>query len=108
MNQPRCLLCTVTAVHDGYALVRSVSRAPLGGRLLSACMLASLQGKDVKVQPPYAFKRVQGAQGQWEVGFCLLPVVSFGHSYERLHLCAEQDRNKIAPAVPVHGNVSGL
>jgi hypothetical protein len=58
--------CAVTAVHDGYALVRSIARAPLGGRLLSGCMLASLQAKGVAVQPPYSFKRVQGAAGQWE------------------------------------------
>ena len=61
------LAAAVTAVHDGYALTKSVSRAPIGGRLLSQCMLASVQAKGVVVQPPYAFKRVQVPSGQWEV-----------------------------------------
>ena len=59
----------VTAVHDGYALHRSVARGPLGGALLSRCMLASLGARGTLLRPPHAFRRVQGPPpaGQWEV-----------------------------------------
>ena len=61
----------VAAVHDGYLLTKSIVRAPIGGQLLSQCMLQSAQAKGTVVQPAYSFKRVQTAAGQWEVGRCL-------------------------------------
>ena len=60
----------VAAVHDGYLLTKSIVRAPVGGQLLSQCMLQSAQAKGTVVQPAYSFKRVQTAASQWEVRRC--------------------------------------
>ena len=72
-SAPMCARA-VTAVHDGYALAKSVARGPLGGALLSRCMLASLGARGTPLRPPYAFRRVQGPPpaSQWEVRACLL------------------------------------
>ncbi len=59
---------TVAAVHDGYVLNKTIHRAPLGGHLLTRCMLASVHDKgDVAVRPRYAFSRKELAPGQFEV-----------------------------------------
>ena len=60
----------MAAVHDGYLLTKSIVRAPVGGQLLSHCMLQSAQAKGTVVQPAYSFKRAQTAAGQWEVRRC--------------------------------------
>lgn len=57
----------VTAVHDGYVLRKSITRAPIGGRLLDSCTLQSVESKGVVVRPSYSFKRHLSASGQWEV-----------------------------------------
>ena len=79
----------VTAVHDGYALAKSVSRGPLGGALLSRCMLASLGARGTPLRPPYAFRRVQGPPPacQWEVR---VPVLCACHTGGGQFLLREQ------------------
>jgi hypothetical protein len=41
-----CLANAVAGVHDGYVLTKSVSRSPIGGRLLNSCLQKDAQ------QPP--------------------------------------------------------
>lgn len=57
----------VSAVHDGYVLQKSIARAPIGGKLLTQCMLQSIESKGITVKPPYSFKRSLASAGQWEV-----------------------------------------
>lgn len=57
----------VSAVHDGYVLQKSIARAPIGGRLLTQCMLQSVESKGITVRPSYSFKRSINASGQYEV-----------------------------------------
>ena len=61
----------VSAVHDGYVLQKSIARAPIGGRLLTQCMLQSLESKGIAVKPSYSFKRSVNAAGQYEVSSLL-------------------------------------
>ncbi len=61
-------LIAVAAVHDGYVLQKSVARAPLGGALLTQCMLNSVESKGLTVSPPFSFRRKEKAPGQVEVG----------------------------------------
>lgn len=58
----------MAAVHDGYVLQKSVARAPLGGALLTQCMLKSMESKGLTVPPPFSFRRKEKAPGQFEVG----------------------------------------
>jgi actin-like protein 6A len=60
-------LRAVAAVQDGYVLQKSITRSPMGGELLSRCMLSSVEARGAKVVPRHAFKRVEKAPGQWEV-----------------------------------------
>ncbi|EIE27441.1 putative Acttin-related protein 4 [Coccomyxa subellipsoidea C-169] len=57
----------VSAVHDGYVLQKSIARAPIGGRLLTQCMLQSVESKGITVRPSYSFKRSINASGQYEL-----------------------------------------
>ena len=57
----------MAAVHDGYVLQKSCTRTPVGGALLTRCTLQAVQAKGVKVEPRYAFKRLEKAPGQFEV-----------------------------------------
>ncbi|CAL8463368.1 g2902 [Coccomyxa elongata] len=57
----------VSAVHDGYVLQKSITRAPIGGKLLTQCMLQSIESKGITVKPPYSFKRSLSSAGQWEL-----------------------------------------
>ena len=58
----------MAAVHDGYVLQKSVARAPLGGALLTQCMLNSVESKGLTVSPPFSFRRKEKAPGHFEVG----------------------------------------
>ena len=69
----------VSAVHDGYVLQKSVVHSPLGGKLLTQCMLQSIQSKGVMVHPAYTFKRTEITPGQFEVGSSAY-LVSSAHS----------------------------
>ena len=64
----------MAAVHDGYVLQKSVARAPLGGALLTQCMLNSVESKGLTVSPPFSFRRKEKAPGQFEVGPACLGV----------------------------------
>jgi len=56
---------TVTAVHDGYALRKAVTRSPLGGDALTSVVLKYLEKvKKVPVKPRYEFARAVGADGE--------------------------------------------
>ena len=60
-------LLAVAAVHDGYVLQKSVVRTPVGGSVLSQCMLASVAAKGITVDPTFAFRRREKTPGQFEV-----------------------------------------
>ena len=61
-------MCAVAAVHDGYVLRKSVISSPVGGRLLSQCMQASVQQRGMQIKPRFFFRRVETSPGKWEVG----------------------------------------
>ncbi|KAF8055322.1 ARP4 [Scenedesmus sp. PABB004] len=60
---------TVAGVHDGYVLTKSISRSPVGGRLLNSCLRAALEARGVVLRPRQTFKRVEkkGAPGEYDV-----------------------------------------
>lgn len=51
---PPCAPVAVAAVHDGYVLQKSVVSTPLAGRLLSQCMVATVEGKGTQASQPSA------------------------------------------------------
>ena len=56
---------TVTAVHDGYALRKAVTRSPLGGDALTKVVLKYLEKtKKVQVRPRYEFTRTRSNDGE--------------------------------------------
>ena len=56
---------TVTAVHEGYALRKAVTRSPLGGDALTSVVLKYLEKtKKVQVKPRYEFTRTRAADGE--------------------------------------------
>ncbi|KAL3570894.1 hypothetical protein D5086_028143 [Populus alba] len=48
---------TIAPVHDGYVLQKAVASSPIGGELLTDCLLKSLESKGVMIKPRYSFKR---------------------------------------------------
>ena len=82
------LWCAVAAVHDGYLLTKSIVKGPIGGHLLSQCMLQSAQSRGTTVRPAYSFRRVQNTSGQWEVRrpVCL-PHTMFGLAADAIAGC---------------------
>ena len=58
---------TVTAVHEGFALQKSVVRSPLGGEGLTDAILAHLDKKKVDVRPRYAFTKKDKGDGEFIV-----------------------------------------
>ncbi|CAD7698505.1 unnamed protein product, partial [Ostreobium quekettii] len=58
---------TVAAIHEGYALLKSITWTPLGGKLLTECMLQCVDPDRSLIRPRYSFKRVETSQGQFEV-----------------------------------------
>ena len=86
---------TVAAVHDGYVLNKTVHRAPLGGHLLTRCMLASVHSKgDLAIRPRYAFSRTEVAPGQFDVQDLSFPdtAESF-HAYQVEQISADIKEN---------------
>ena len=61
----------VSAVHDGYVLQKSITRSPLGGSLLTSCLLkaaeAIMSEKSLTIRPRYSIKRVQRQPSLFEV-----------------------------------------
>ena len=47
---------TVSAVHDGYALQKSVVHSPLGGDALSGVVAKYLENQKIDVRPRCAFR----------------------------------------------------
>jgi len=70
------VLSAVCAVHDGYVLQKSITRSPLGGSLLTKCMLKAAESimaeKNFTIRPRYSIKRVERQPGVFEVCRCLL------------------------------------
>ena len=58
---------TVSAVHDGYALQKSVVHSPLGGDALSDVVAKYLENQKIDVRPRYAFTKKQKGDGEFEV-----------------------------------------
>ena len=78
---------TCTAVHDGYALTKSVLRSPVGGRALNELTLSWLDATiGRRVRPRYAFKRKQSDTGAWTVEDVDFPntTASFEHYHRSL------------------------
>lgn len=69
--QARWWLSAVSAVHDGYVLQKSITRSPLGGSLLTKCMLKAAESilaeKSFTIRPRYSIKRVERQPGVFEV-----------------------------------------
>ncbi|KAL3131210.1 hypothetical protein ABBQ38_000509 [Trebouxia sp. C0009 RCD-2024] len=65
-----CWLSAVCAVHDGYVLQKSITRSPLGGSLLTKCMLKAAESilaeKNFTIRPRYSIKRVERQPGVFE------------------------------------------
>ena len=59
---------TATAVHDGYALQRSIQHSPIGGETLSKLILQDMeQGRNICVRPHIAISKKQRTDGQFDV-----------------------------------------
>lgn len=56
---------TVAGVHDGYVLTKSISRSPVGGKLLNSCLQKSLEARGIQVKPRQTFKRVEKKPGEF-------------------------------------------
>ncbi|XP_021905477.1 actin-related protein 4 [Carica papaya] len=57
---------TVAAVHDGYVLQKAVSSSPIGGELLTECLMKSLESKGIVIKPRYSFKRKEIRPGDFQ------------------------------------------
>ncbi|KAF6151927.1 hypothetical protein GIB67_010501 [Kingdonia uniflora] len=58
---------TIAPVHDGYVLQKAVASSPIGGELLTDCMLKSLESKGITIKPRYSFKRKETRPGEYQV-----------------------------------------
>lgn len=58
---------TVAAVHDGYVLQKAVVSSPIGGEVLTDCLMRSLESKGILVKPRYSFKRKEVRPGEFQV-----------------------------------------
>lgn len=57
---------TIAPVHDGYVLQKAVISSPIGGELLSDCLLKSLESKKIMIKPRYSFKRKEMRPGEFQ------------------------------------------
>ncbi|XP_059641242.1 actin-related protein 4 isoform X1 [Cornus florida] len=57
----------VAPVHDGYVLQKAVASSPVGGELLTDCLMKSLESKGLTVKPRYSFKRKEIRSGEFQV-----------------------------------------
>lgn len=72
LTSPRPLPCAaltsaVAGVHDGYVLTKSISRSPVGGKLLNMCLQKALEARNIQVKPRQTFKRVEKKPGEFVV-----------------------------------------
>ncbi|KAG6512741.1 actin-related protein 4-like [Zingiber officinale] len=58
---------TVAAVHDGFVLQKAVLTSPVGGELLTDCMMKSLESKGTTLRPRYSFKKKEIRQGEFQI-----------------------------------------
>lgn len=57
---------TVAPVHDGYVLQKAVLSSPVGGELLTDCLMKSLESKGIVIKPRYSFKRKEVQPGEFQ------------------------------------------
>ncbi|XP_068649759.1 actin-related protein 4-like isoform X2 [Aristolochia californica] len=57
---------TVAAVHDGYIIQKAVATSPIGGELLTDCLMKSLESKGITIRPRYSFKREEIRPGAFQ------------------------------------------
>lgn len=57
---------TVAPVHDGYVLQKAVLSSPVGGDLLTDCLMKSLESKGIVIKPRYSFKRKEVQPGEFQ------------------------------------------
>ncbi|GLJ32671.1 hypothetical protein SUGI_0657350 [Cryptomeria japonica] len=58
---------TVAAVHDGYVLQKAVVSSPIGGEVLTECLMKSLESKGITLRPRYSFKRKEVRPGEFQI-----------------------------------------
>lgn len=58
---------TVAAVHDGYVLQKAVVSSPIGGEVLTDCLMRTLETKGILVRPRYSFKRKEVRPGEFQI-----------------------------------------
>eukprot|EP00250_Pteridium_aquilinum_P014839 c22229_g2_i1 orf=160-1446(+) len=58
---------TVAAVHDGYVLQKGIVTSPIGGEVLTDCLLKTLESKGVVIRPRFSFKRKEVRSGEFEI-----------------------------------------
>ncbi|KAG6752961.1 hypothetical protein POTOM_043002 [Populus tomentosa] len=57
---------TIAPVHDGYVIQKAVAFSPVGGELLTDCLMKSLESKGVMIKPRYSFKRKEIQPGVFQ------------------------------------------
>ncbi|KAF1868395.1 hypothetical protein Lal_00008202 [Lupinus albus] len=57
---------TVVPVHDGYVLQKAVATSPIGGELLTDCLIKSLESKGIVIKPRYSFRRKEIRPGEFQ------------------------------------------
>ncbi|KAL3512278.1 hypothetical protein ACH5RR_024995 [Cinchona calisaya] len=57
---------TVAPVHDGYVLQKAVATSPIGGEILTDCLMKSLESKGIVIKPRYSFKRKEIRPGEFQ------------------------------------------
>ncbi|KAL3575137.1 hypothetical protein D5086_023238 [Populus alba] len=57
---------TIAPVHDGYVIQKAVAFSPIGGELLTDCLMKSLESKGVMIKPRYSFKRKEIQPGVFQ------------------------------------------
>ncbi|CAH9084790.1 unnamed protein product [Cuscuta epithymum] len=58
---------TIAPVHDGYVLQKAVTTSPIGGDVLTECLMRSLEQKGVFIKPRYSFKRKEIRPGEFQI-----------------------------------------
>ena len=87
---------TVSAVHDGYVLRRSLARSPLGGDALTEAMLRAVEAKAGTgpsgglVRPRYSFTRREVRPGEFAVADLSFPATTESYlRFKRLEVAAD-------------------
>uniref|UniRef100_A0A5B6ZFY8 Actin-related protein 4 n=1 Tax=Davidia involucrata TaxID=16924 RepID=A0A5B6ZFY8_DAVIN len=57
---------TIAPVHDGYVLQKAVVSSPIGGELLTDCLMKSLESKGLTIKSRYSFKRKEIQPGVFQ------------------------------------------